>query len=104
MVTTNKRGKSTTEHHSSANVLDQFPIETFAQKSTANDPPFRIKAKTIIVGAIMCGGVALAASTLVWSRASATETGTGSLTVQSEPAGATVFIDGNARGKTPVSL
>jgi len=80
--------------------LNTFPTESPDAK------PGRSKFASIalIGGAAVC--VAVAIGTAFWWNAhpSAAAPATGALTVESEPAGAQVFIDGSSRGKTPLTI
>lgn len=81
--------------------LDEFPTEDENAQPKVAWP--KRTSVALIVGTV---GTVIAAGSGVWlnSRATAASPGTGSLTVESEPAGANVFIDGTARGKTPTTL
>lgn len=106
--------KSTTQRvpgsaldHFAFEQLEQLAFETSDSQQlkppTIHARSSRVRARTMILGAVICAAV-LGVTTLVWSRTTATETGTGLLTVESEPGGATVSVDGQRSGVTPLSL
>jgi hypothetical protein len=79
--------------------LNTFPSEPAAKKRRT------FAAMAVLVGAIWCVIAATAAGAFWFSaRPRAATPVTGSLTVESEPAGSDVFVDGSARGKTPMTI
>jgi hypothetical protein len=80
--------------------LDTFPTES-PEKNTWRS---RLASMALIGGATV--GVAVAIGAAFWLNAhpSAAAPATGSLTVESEPSGARVFVDGSSRGMTPITI
>src|SRR5262245_4073304 len=84
--------------------LDQFAVEAARRLPSVSDSPsFRPPRRRMMLGAVICVS-AVGVGSLLWSHATATETGSGFLTVESEPRGAAVFVDGKPSGMTPISL
>src|SRR5436190_14906834 len=96
----NAQPKVTPVQPSDDAALNIFPSES-AQR---NDRRPTLKSMAVIGGATAC--VAVAIGTAFWLNAhpSAAAPATGSVTVESEPSGAHVFVDGTARGATPITI
>jgi hypothetical protein len=85
---------------SSDEALNTFPSEPGQNKARST-----LASSAVITGALVCAVAATAAGALWFSAHPRAATPmTGSLTVESEPAGSDVFVDGKARGKTPMTL
>jgi len=85
-----------------AESLDEFPTESGGTSpKVAWTRPSSIALLAGVIGVLAVAGVSG-----LWlnSRATAAVPATGSLTVESEPSAADVFIDGGARGRTPTTL
>jgi len=80
--------------------LDIFPTES-PEKNRGRS---KLASMALIGGATV--GVAAAIGAAFWlnAHASAAAPATGSLTVESEPSGARVFVDGSPRGMTPITI
>jgi serine/threonine-protein kinase len=92
--------------HTSGNLLDQFPTETFSRVRLELIPTLdRMATRKKMLGAVLVC-VAISLATLIWLRPTATgaETLTGLLRVESERADTAVFVDGKLSGTAPVSL
>jgi hypothetical protein len=85
--------------------LHEFPSEDNAASAIADDRWRHLHNRRAISTALI-GVVALTVLTLWWFRstASGAETATGFLTVMSEPERASVLIDGQVSGTTPISV
>src|SRR5689334_21016520 len=86
--------------------LEEFPTETGGASGAWNLKAWLKPASiAFAVGAIGCV-IALVEGSGIWlnARATAAVPATGTLTIESEPASADVFIDGTARGQTPTTL
>ena len=85
----------------SGEALDTFPSESGENQKG----PSKFRSTVLIAGAIACVVAAVGVGAF-WFNAntSAATPATGSLTVESEPAGANVFVDGSPRGATPITL
>src|SRR6267142_3719449 len=81
--------------------LDTFPSEA-APETPA---PAKVGSFALIAGAITCVVAAIAAGAF-WLNTgmNAAVPASGSLTVESEPTGVDVLVDGSPRGKTPVTI
>ena len=80
--------------------LDAFPTESGEKKKS----PSKLVSMALIGSAIACV-VAIVAGASWWNaRARAATPATGSLTVESDPAGAEVVVDGSPRGRTPLTI
>lgn len=92
----------------SERALDDFPAESGSKTESTSPPksgPKRFGSTAVITGAVVSIAVGVVAG-LFWvnARTSAATPATGAVTVESEPAGADIFIDGRALGKTPSTL
>src|ERR1044071_6287764 len=87
-------------HPSDDEALNNFPTES----PDANNRRSKFASMALIGGAAVA--VTLAIGTAFWWNAhpSAAAPATGSLIVESEPSGADVFVDGSARGATPLTI
>lgn len=83
--------------------LDTFPSEAAPPPTEAS--PLKIRSIGLIAAAII-GVIAAIGAGAFWltGRTSAAVPATGSLTVESVPAGVDVMIDGSPHGKTPVTI
>jgi len=81
---------------SSDEALNTFPSEPGEKKP---------RSTAVIVGVVACAIVATVAGAFWFSaQPRAATPATGSLTVESEPAGSDIFVDGSPRGKTPMTM
>jgi hypothetical protein len=79
--------------------LNTFPSEPGAKKRRT------FASMALLVGAVWCVIAATAAGAFWFSaRPRAATPATGSVTIESEPAGSDVFVDGSPRGKTPMTI
>jgi hypothetical protein len=87
-------------HPSDDEALSNFPTES----PEANPRRSTFASMALVGGAAVA--VAVAIGTAFWWNAhpSAAAPATGSLIVESEPSGASVFVDGSARGATPLTI
>ena len=85
---------------SSDEALNTFPSEPGKEK-----PRSAFASMAVIVGAVACAIAATGAGAFWFSaQPRAATSATGSLTVESEPAGSDIFVDGSPRGKTPMTM
>jgi archaellum component FlaG (FlaF/FlaG flagellin family) len=95
----NAQRKVAPVHTSDDAALNIFPSES----PTAKLRPPTTRSMWLVGGATVCLAAAIGAAFWLNARASAAAA-TGSVTVESEPSGAHVFVDGTARGATPITI
>jgi len=85
---------------------DDAALNIFPTESPATNKGRSKLGSMALIGGATAGVVAAAVGAAFWLNAhpSAAAPATGSLTVESEPSGARVFVDGSARGMTPLTI
>ena len=87
-------------HPSDDEALNNFPTES----PDANNRRSKFASMALIGGAAVAVAVAIGIAFWWNAHPSAAAPATGSLIVESEPSGADVFVDGSARGATPLTI